>query len=302
MAARSPRLALAVYVTAGLTACKDGGPVAERDPTVVVAASSPHATAARAATTSTPSRREPRRAETTRPALPSPVTIPAGAFRMGSTTSDLHSALPLHQVTLSAYTIDAHTVTNDEYRACEVAGACTPPGLASSSTRQSYYADPAYGAYPVVHVSWTQASAFCAWAGKRLPTEAEWEKAARGSSDTRTYPWGEEEPTCALANFFGASYCVGDTDTVGSRPAGASPNGVHDMAGNVLEWVADWHDREYYSACASGCTNPKGPATGVHRSIRGSSWFMDAPHLRLAIRSSEFPVSQLDFLGFRCAK
>ncbi len=244
----------------------------------------------------------------TRPAAAAPavsemVTVPAGPFMMGSTTSDLNDALPLHQVTLSAYSIDVHTVTNGEYLECETAAACTAPGSPSSFTRTNYHTDPKYAAFPVVYVSWAQAKVYCTWAGKRLPTEAEWEKAARGGSDQRTYPWGEAAPTCAVANFFPlTSYCIGDTDAVGARPAGDSPYGVHDMAGNVLEWVADWYDAAYYSKCSSGCTNPQGPATGVQRVLRSSAWFMDAPHLRLAIRASENPASQVDFFGFRCAK
>jgi len=263
-----------------------------------VAESSAHAAPAAAAPRSTLAR--PAAAA---PAVSEMVTVPAGSFMMGSTTSDLNDALPLHQVTLSAYSIDAHTVTNGEFLECETAGACTAPGSPSSFSRTTYHTDPKFAAFPVVYVSWTQAKAYCAWAGKRLPTEAEWEKAARGSTDRRTYPWGEAAPTCAMANFFPlTSYCVGDTDAVGTRPAGDSPYGVHDMVGNVMEWVADWYDAAYYSKCPAGCTNPQGPATGVQRGIRGSFWSMDAPHLRLASRASENPASQVDFFGFRCAK
>ncbi len=166
------------------------------------------------------------------------IAIPAGPFIMGNTSEELPEALPRHQVTLAAYSIDAHEVTNVEYRACESAGACTAPSSLSSNTRSSYHTNAAYDAYPVIYVSWAQASAYCTWAGKRLPSEAEWEKAARGGckivapatcgpEDVRTFPWGETPASCTLANYqpFPAPFCVtgGDTDAVGSRPGGDSP-------------------------------------------------------------------------------
>jgi len=246
------------------------------------------------------------------------VSIPAGPFIMGNSAEDLPEALPRHQVTLSAYSIDAHEVTNAEYRACEAAGACTAPSSLASNTRPNYHTSPAYDAYPVIYVTWAQASAYCAWDGKRLPTEAEWEKAARGGceivapascgpEDARTFPWGETPASCTLANYqpYPAPFCVtgGDTDAVGSRPGGDSPYGVHDMSGNVAEWVSDWYNSNTYSRCSGPCTDPPGAPTGSERVVRGGSWDDGAGFLlRVGRRSLDTPTLQFNQVGFRCAK
>jgi len=161
------------------------------------------------------------------------ILIPAGEFTMGSDTGNADEK-PVHKVFLAEYSIDKYETTNAQYAECVNAGKCTAPHETKSYTRDSYYGNPEFANYPVIYVDWNQAKSYCEFAGKRLPTEAEWEKAARGT-DGRSYPWGNNEPNDTLLNY---NWKVGDTTKVGSYPSGASPFGVLDMAGNVFEWTS----------------------------------------------------------------
>ncbi len=195
--------------------------------------------------------------------------VSAGLFIMGSDEGP-DGSRPAHSIYLDAFWMDRTEVTNDMYARCVQAKACQPPQNPSSYTHFGYYGDPQFSNYPVVNVTWEQAHSYCAWTGSRLPTEAEWEKAARGA-DGRTFPWGNSSPDCSLGNFMvDDKTCVGDTAKVGSYPDGASPYGVLDMAGNAAEWVADWYDAGYYSFSPS--RNPLGPDSGQYKVLRGGAY------------------------------
>ncbi len=240
------------------------------------------------------------------------VYIPAGTFRMGGL--DVRRApneTPEHEVTLDAFWMDQLEVTNAMYALCVNAGTCTPPQDFKSQRRPEYFNNPEFKDYPVIYVTWGQARDYCEWAGRRLPTEAEWERAGRGD-DFRTFPWGEDKANGLLANF---NMLVGDTSRVGTYPAGASPFGVLDMAGNVAEWVNDFYSFNY-SAVLEQTLNPMGPETSssLHRVVRGGSLGDAEINIRVAKRSSVLgsnlsaPPGSIVYLGdfsprigFRCA-
>lgn len=202
------------------------------------------------------------------------------------------------QVTLSReYLIDAFEVTNARYAECVEEGFCESPRIRSSATRDGYYGNPPYDGYPVINVSWFDADAFCAWRGARLPTEAEWEHAARGRL-ARNYPWGDEPPSDLFLNY-GSS--IGDTVAVGMYPEGASEFGVYDMAGNVAEWVADGYGA-YPGDPTTDWFNEPSASFSAANVVRGGSWSSNADTVRGVYRTPINPGDSANTLGFRCAR
>ena len=260
------------------------------------------------------------------------VLVPAGEFTMGSPTGTdgYEDERPERRVYLSAFRMDRYEVTNDEYLAFVTATG--HPAPANANPTVTLWAEgrpaPGTGTHPVVNVSWEDAMAYCRWTGKRLPTEAEWEKAARGI-DGRRYPWGN---TWDLLKANSASYWAGRTVEfasgeewnafwmrgegarisrergikgevltlpVGSYPEAASPYGALDMAGNVSEWVEDWYDPNFYRT--GPLTDPHGPDRGFSKGMRGGSWLKPAVSLRTTDRDYGNPQSRPSGAGIRCA-
>jgi formylglycine-generating enzyme required for sulfatase activity len=226
------------------------------------------------------------------------VYIPAGKFTRGAGDSDkvaYDSEKPQNSIDLNAFWIDRTEITNAMYARCVNASVCRPPQSYESSISNRYYGNPQFDNYPVINITWQDAKNYCQWAGRRLPTEAEWEKAARGT-DARVYPWGNEFGK-GLTNFDGSGYS-GPTP-VGSFPKGASYYGLLDMAGNVWEWVQDWYLDSYYKESPS--SNPTGPSSGHRKVVRGGGWDSKVFYLRVTYRFGWNIDFYSDKIGFRCA-
>ena len=227
------------------------------------------------------------------------VSIPAGVFKMGTPEGEGRSdEWPQREIYLDEFAIDQVEVTNERYmKFVQATGHRNPPNPYGTGTLQS-----AKGVeeLPVVQVTWYDSKTYCAWAKKRLPTEAEWEKAARGA-DGRTYPWGNSPPTDKRANFDREWEDDKTLYPVGTMPGGDSPYGVKDMAGNAREWVSDWYDADYYKNAST--RNPQGPdKKGIVRSIRGGSWHSPIGDIRAAARGKGGFALQTHGTGFRCAR
>lgn len=227
------------------------------------------------------------------------VKIEGGCFEMGDHFSegDLDER-PVHEVCISTFDMDIHEVTNAAYADCVDEGGCTAPNELGSNTRDTYYGDPAWDEFPVIYVKWTQAQEFCAWKNRRLPTEAEWEYAARGGLSAKRYPWGDTiSGTDANYKNSGDPW-DNDTSEAGYYPANGY--GLYDMAGNVREYVNDWYQEDYYDV--SPTNDPQGPASGSSRVLRDGGWNNDPPgHLRVASRTDVNPDNYHENVGFRCA-
>ena len=226
------------------------------------------------------------------------VYVPASEFIMGSEAGDADEK-PIHTVYLDAYWIDQTEVTIQMYSYCVEAGFCVEPTSKASYTRSSYFGDNDFKDHPVIFVDWTMATTYCEWVDRRLPTEAEWEKAASWDDATNKkhiYPWGTDSPNDNLLNYNNAAR---DTTEVGIYPDGASHYGAFDMAGNVWEWVNDWYDPNYYEKSPS--SNPQGPDSGQYRVIRGGSFSLGGDDVRSAYRVKLVTANTGFTIGFRCA-
>lgn len=261
------------------------------------------------------------------------VLIPGGEFLMGSPDDGLSfdDERPQRKVYVSAFLMDRHEITNARYKQfVDATGFQTPSHTTSQLTLWDHGTPlPGSEQHPVVNVSWDAAVAYCRWQGKRLPTEAEWEKAARGT-DGRRYPWGSDWD---IAKANSASYWAGRTIEfqngeewkafwvtgegmrlsrqqglngevltlpIGTFPDGASPYGVLDMAGNASEWVQDWY--EPYSYLNAPLSDPQGPHGQLLKVVRGGSWLKPARNIRASDRDYAFPADRASGIGFRCAK
>jgi formylglycine-generating enzyme required for sulfatase activity len=220
------------------------------------------------------------------------IAIPETSFVMGCEVDEDSGCEetdgPPHTVTLSAFEIDATEVTQLDYWFCVADAACSEPAVFDPAGQPMV---------PAAYISWDAATTFCEWAGKRLPTEAEWELAARGAGSA-TYPWGEDPPDCERAHF--ATCAPARPVPVDDRPGDTSAFGLLGMAGNVAEWVSDWFDPKYYAA--SPGRDPAGPASGTERVVRGGSYNDGAEELAAWQREGDDPIDMDEDTGVRCAR
>jgi len=246
------------------------------------------------------------------PAYDEMVLVPAGSFLMGSDKKMDKNAyapeLPRRKVYLDGFEIDKYEVTTVQF--LKFVLATDRPPLVDWQYEGGNFQE-SMAAHPVMHVSWDDADAYCKWAGKRLPTSAEWEKAARGE-DGRLYPWGNQSPGPSRANFgrTGLSGPVRDRPerlllyppiiSVNKYENAVSPYGVYQMSGNVAEWTADWYDANYYKNAPD--RNPKGPERGTQKAFRGGGWIDSGLSIRPAQRNGAEPNTKMNWLGFRCAR
>ncbi|MCZ2128456.1 MAG: formylglycine-generating enzyme family protein [Anaerolineales bacterium] len=235
--------------------------------------------------------------------------VPAGNFVMGN-GSGREEVKPAHTVYLGAFYMDQYEVTNAAYKRCVDSNGCGAPQSKGSFNIPSYYENSIYADYPVLFVSWPQAKQYCEWRGMRLPTEAEWEKAARGETGNRTYPWkGAFDGTklnfcdknCPVSKEADKNVDDGYANIapVGSYEEGKSPYGIYDLAGNVWEWIADWYDAKYYFT--SPVENPLGPNAGQDRVLRGGAWNTNKNETQSFYRIGKNPLTAYYDIGFRCA-
>ncbi len=257
------------------------------------------------------------------------LSVAAGDFTMGSDYSDLIDLIdgtvdegfadeqPERSVYVSSFEIEQTEVTNAQYRACVGAGACVDPKEININGSADYYTRADYDNYPMVNVTWQMAADYCAWRGRRLPTEAEWEKAARGAADDRIFPWGWLEPNCEMANLSVQAAVEneeGDYDIVETchqfpvlvsyYAASASPFGLLNVTGNVAEWVADYYAADYYDrdVWPDNANDPTGPEEGTERVIRGGGYTSGAIFGRVSYRDHHTPDFYDEATGFRCAR
>ena len=240
------------------------------------------------------------------------ILVPAGEFLMGSDKKTDRLAyrgeIPQRRVYLDAFQIDKYEVTNLQYLKFVLATGRNPQ-LDWRYDGGNFQEAMAH--HPIMHVTWHDADAYCKWAGQRLPTEAEWEKAARGE-DGRMNPWGKESAGLSRANFgrTGLSGPVRDRPerslmyppiiAVDKYENSVSPHGLHQTMGNVAEWVSDWYDQDYYKTAPD--RNPQGPGTGTQKAFRGGGWMDSTTTMRVAMRNGTDPNTRINWLGFRCAK